>query len=111
MFNVNAITNIWKYLKLLFHIHVIEDIVEKKKRDKLLFILGGHILFQTVSAALRFDLFTLLTKRGSLTLDQIMKDLDLKEKPARILLLGCTALGLIRKREDHYGLKVKTSIC
>lgn len=70
--------------------------------DRLYLVLGGHIYFQTLSAAVRLDLFTLLAKHGSLTRAEIAAKLSIEEKPARILLLGCAALGLLRKTGDKY---------
>lgn len=70
--------------------------------ERLYLVLGGHIYFQTLSAAVQFDLFTLLSRQGGLTRPQIAAHLGLQEKPVRILLLGCTALGLLQKRADKY---------
>ena len=63
-------------------------------------VMGGHIYFQTLSAAVQFDLFTLLARKGRLSRSQIASDLGLEEKPARIVLLGCTSLGLLKKHRD-----------
>jgi hypothetical protein len=60
-------------------------------------VMGGHIYFQTLSAAVQLDLFTLLGRRGPMTREQVASALAIEDKPARILLLGCAALGLIRK--------------
>lgn len=70
--------------------------------ERMYLVLGGHIYFQTLSAAVQLDLFTILSKQGSLTRGQIAAQLGIEEKPARILLLGCTALGLLRKTGDEY---------
>ena len=70
--------------------------------DRLYLVLGGHIFFQTLSAAVQLDLFTLLSRRPRLGRSQIASLLGIKEKPARILLLGCTALGLLRKIGPTY---------
>jgi ubiquinone/menaquinone biosynthesis C-methylase UbiE len=71
--------------------------------DRLVLVLGGHIFFQTLSAAVEFDLFSLLAKEGPLTLPAITRRLGISaEKPVRILLLGCTALGLLRKEGGAY---------
>jgi precorrin-6B methylase 2 len=64
--------------------------------------MGGHIFFQTLSAAVRLDLFTVLSKHGSMTLEEIAQRLGIAEKSARILLLGCTALGFLRKKGPRY---------
>lgn len=65
--------------------------------ENLYAVLGGHIYFQTLSAAVQLDLFGLLSKHPKLTRAQIAKRLGVAEKPIRILLLGCAALGLVRK--------------
>jgi SAM-dependent methyltransferase len=65
-------------------------------------IFGGHIFFQTLAAALHFDLFTLLRREPGLTRSELAKRLGVAEKPMRILLLGCVSLGLLKKRGDRY---------
>lgn len=79
-----------------------QDATLRQAWERLYLVLGGHIYFQTLSAAVRLDLFTLLSKRGPLTRAEIAAALDIAEKPARILLLGCTALGLLHKEGDKY---------
>jgi ubiquinone/menaquinone biosynthesis C-methylase UbiE len=78
------------------------EVILGKHIEKLYLVMGGHIFFQTLSAAVDLDLFTLLEKNRRLTLAEITKLLDLQEKPARILLLGLTTLGLIKKSGDAY---------
>ena len=56
----------------------------------------------TLSAAVQLDLFTLLSRRPRLTRAQIAQSLGLQEKPTRILLLGCTTLGLLKKVGERY---------
>ncbi|MBV8512922.1 MAG: hypothetical protein JO289_22395 [Xanthobacteraceae bacterium] len=63
-------------------------------------IMDGFYEFQILSAAVRFDLFSLLQR--PLTRDQIRAELGIAEQPARILLLGCVSLGLIHKRGEYY---------
>lgn len=65
-------------------------------------ILGGHIFFQTLSAAVQLDLFTLLETKGTLTQAELETALKIQAKPMRILLLGLTSLGLIHKTQDRY---------
>jgi len=78
------------------------DVVSAADFDRLVLVLGGHIFFQTLSAAVQIDLFTLLAKEGPLTLPALAKRLGLAEKPVRILLLGCTTLGLLHKDGESY---------
>jgi cyclopropane fatty-acyl-phospholipid synthase-like methyltransferase len=77
-----------------------EDFQEEFERFNL--VLGGHIFFQTLSAAVRFDLFTLLSKSGGLTRSQIAAKLGIEEKPLRIMLLGLVAIKLLRKEASVY---------
>lgn len=70
--------------------------------DKLYRIMGGAIFFQTLSAAVQFDLFGLLKKQGKLTLAEIARHLKIEEQPARILLLGCTTLELLHRSGATY---------
>ncbi len=76
--------------------------LSKEELDTLYRVMGGHIYFQTLSAAVRLDLFGLLKEHGPLTRTQIARHLGIEEKPARILLLGCTALELLHKSGDTY---------
>lgn len=70
--------------------------------QKLYRILGGHIFFQTLAAAVQLDLFGLLSRTGPLSRNEIARELDIEEQPARILLLGCTALELLSKTGELY---------
>jgi ubiquinone/menaquinone biosynthesis C-methylase UbiE len=64
--------------------------------------LGGHIFFETMRAAVKFDLFTLLAERGPLSRRQIAQLLNISEQPTRIMLLGLTVGGLLKKRGELY---------
>jgi len=63
-------------------------------------VMVGHIYFQTLSAAVQFDLFSLLARHKRLSRKEICSLIGIDEKPARILLLGCTTLGLVRRHGD-----------
>ena len=80
----------------------IEGVVLRRKLDRFTLVLGGHIFFETMVAAARLDLFTLLAKQGPMTRAALARALGVEDKPMRILLLGCAALGLLRKRGDTY---------
>ncbi|MGA5132624.1 methyltransferase [Streptomyces olivoreticuli] len=62
----------------------------------------AHYHFQFLSAAFQFGLFTILEQEPGIVAKDIAIRLDLKEQPTRILLLGCTATGLIRKEDGGY---------
>jgi cyclopropane fatty-acyl-phospholipid synthase-like methyltransferase len=81
---------------------LIEDTLFADDWEHFWLVLGGHIFFQTLSAAVRLDLFTLLSKHGGLTRGEISTRLGIEDKPARILLLGCTTLKLLRKDGPTY---------
>ncbi len=79
-----------------------EGFVIRRQVEKFYLIMSGHIYFETLSAAVEFNLFGLLSKHRRLSCPEIARHLGIAEKPARILLLGCTALGLLRKRGTLY---------
>ncbi|MCG6966163.1 MAG: acetylserotonin O-methyltransferase [Chromatiaceae bacterium] len=79
-----------------------ERVLFKKQIEKLYLIMGGAIFFETLSAAVEFDLFSLLSEKPGLTATQIADHLQIDHKPTRILLLGCTALGLLKKSKQSY---------
>jgi precorrin-6B methylase 2 len=81
---------------------LVEDILFKEDMERFYLIFGGHIFFQTLSAAVRLDLFSLLSEKKGLTRPEVASHLGIHEKPARILLLGCTALRLLRKDGPVY---------
>lgn len=66
-------------------------------------ITEGHAAFQLMWAGTQLDLFSLLSRhRDGMDRAQIAAALSLQDQPARILLVGLTALGLIEKREALY---------
>lgn len=70
--------------------------------DGLLLIAEGHAAFQLLWAGVQLDLFTLLSEEPGQTLDRLAQRLGLQRQPARILLVGLTALGLVRKDGSGY---------
>jgi SAM-dependent methyltransferase len=62
----------------------------------------AHYRFQYLSAGYRLGLFELLAGQPGLTHLEIAARLDLGAQPARILLLGCTSAGLLRKDDGRY---------
>lgn len=74
----------------------------KSEIERLQGLVNGHFSFQFLSAAVELDLFTLLSREPDLTRAQITERLQLQEQPARVLLLGCTSLGLLRKNGASY---------
>ncbi len=80
----------------------IEGVVLRRQVERLYLVFGGHIFFQTLRTAVQLDLFTLLAKEGPLTRQEIAKRLGIAEQPARIVVLGLTVVGLLRKRGWRY---------
>ncbi|MEV7420745.1 methyltransferase [Streptomyces sp. NPDC089919] len=62
----------------------------------------AHYRFQILSAAFQLGLFTLLDQEPGIGMKDIALRLGLKEQPTRILLLGCTTLGLLHKDGAGY---------
>jgi precorrin-6B methylase 2 len=83
-------------------LHWIERGLLRRPYEKMYLIMGGHIFFQTLSSAIELDLFSLVHKHGTMTREQIARTLNCADQPVRILLLGCTTLGLLRKRGPRY---------
>jgi DNA-binding Lrp family transcriptional regulator len=80
----------------------IEGVVLRRQVERLYLVFGGHIYFQTLRTAVQLDLFTLLEKEGPMTRQEIARRLGIDEQPARIVVLGLTATGLLRKRGARY---------
>jgi len=89
--------------------HVVEQILLRWPYQRMYRIVAGHIFFQTLSAAVELNLFSLIDSHKRLTREQIATALNCAEQPIRILLLGCTALGLLKKRGSHYSNTLLTS--
>ena len=79
-----------------------EGVLLRKQIERLYLVMGGHIFFQTLSAAVELDLFTLLSKNRRMTLAEIASQLNLATKPVRILLLGLVTLDLVKKKGEYY---------
>jgi hypothetical protein len=97
-----ALTRLWLRMAAFATTHIVEGFLIRRQVEKFYLIMSGHIYFETLSAAVEFDLFGLLSKHHRLSCPEIARHLGIAEKPARILLLGCTALGLLRKRGTLY---------
>lgn len=70
--------------------------------DEMRSIYHAHYRFQYLSAAFQFGLFTLLADEPGITRTTIADRLELEEQPTRVLLLGCTAFGLLDKDGEGY---------
>ena len=79
-----------------------ERLVLRRKVESFYRILGGYTFFQLMRSAVELDLFTALARRGPLTHDELAAELGLQDHAARVLLLGCTVLGLVKLRRGRY---------
>lgn len=79
-----------------------DGVLLRRQWERLYLVFGGHIFFQTLRTAIQLDLFSLLSKHGRLTRAEIARHLGIEQQPARIVLLGLTAVGFVRKRGEHY---------
>lgn len=74
----------------------------EQDEDAILDLFLGMYYFQFLASAVELDLFTVLSRSPGLTRDDLAEQLKLENQPARILLLGCSAVGLLRKEGDRY---------
>lgn len=79
-----------------------EKILFRRQIEKIYLVFGGHIFFQTLRTAVRLRLFDLLKDDGPLQLEDIAAKLKLQTQPVRILLLGLTAVGFVKKRGSYF---------
>jgi len=70
--------------------------------SRLVLIAGGHSAFQLLWAGAQLDLYTTLSAEPGLSLLEVASRLGLQVYPCRVLLVGLTALGIVRKEEDRY---------
>jgi len=97
-----AIERLWDRWVALPVTRLVEGIVLRRQVERLYLVFGGHIFFQTLRTAVQLDLFTLLAREGPLTRQQIARRLGVADQPARIVVLGLTVVGLLRKHGKHY---------
>ena len=79
-----------------------ERLFVRPKVEAFYRVLGGYTFFQLLHAAVELDLFTILSRRGPSTHDELAAALKLEDRAARVLLLGCTVLGLVKLRRGRY---------
>lgn len=70
--------------------------------ERLVLIAGGHTAFQLLWAGVELGLFDTLSAKPGQTLDELARSLKLEHQPARILLIGLTALGIIKLENGRY---------
>lgn len=91
-----------RQIRLFFTVQVFERFVIRRAARNFYLLIGGHIHFQSLSAAVQFDLFTLLERGGGLSLLEICAALGIEEQPAQILMLSLVSTGLVKKRRGKY---------
>lgn len=79
-----------------------EKVYLGKSLDNFYASFGGHMFFQSLSSAVRFDLFTFVNQRPGANLDEICGQLKIERQPGRILLLSLVTAGILKKRGDKY---------
>lgn len=97
-----GLSRLWDRYVVLPSTRFVEGVVLRRQVERLYLVFGGHIFFQTLRTAVQLDLFTLLAKEGPLTRQEIAKRLGIDEQPGRIVVLGLTVVGLLRKRGARY---------
>lgn len=80
----------------------VEDFVLKRHVERMYLVFGGHLFFQTLRTAVRLGIFELLHREGPMTRQALAKRLGLEEQPVRIVVLGLTVVGLLKKRGSRY---------
>lgn len=70
--------------------------------DELALIAGGHTAFQLLWCGLRLGVFDYLANNPAATRADIMEQTGLQDQPARILLIGLTALRLIHRKDNTF---------
>jgi hypothetical protein len=80
----------------------LERLFIRRKVESFYRVLGGYTFFQLMRSAVELDLFTALRRRGPMTHEEVAAALGLEDRATRVLLLGCTVLGLVKLRRGRY---------
>lgn len=70
--------------------------------SKFMLIAAGHSAFQLLWAGVKFNLYTILSREPGLDLHEIARRTELNDYPCRVLLVGLTALGILKKDQERY---------
>ena len=70
--------------------------------ERLILLSGGHTAFQLLWAGIELGVYDQLSIQPGQTLDEVAQSLKLARQPARILLVGLTALGIIKLENERY---------
>ena len=67
----HALTRVWLRMCAFATTHFVEGFVIRRQVEKFYLIMSGHIYFETLSAAVEFNLFGLLSKHRRLSCPEI----------------------------------------
>lgn len=93
---------LYTFLERLWRVHVVDGFILRSSIKKFYRVAAGHILFQSLAAAVELDLFTLLDREGPQTLQDLARRLKLQDQPCRVLLQGLLASGVLKKWGSRY---------
>ncbi len=85
-------------LKLIWQRLLLDNFIVKMMKDRVLMIMYGPFFFQGLSAAIQFDLFTILSSRGPMRRSEIAQTLGISIKSARNLLTLLVSVNLIKTK-------------
>ncbi|WP_301100485.1 methyltransferase [Propionivibrio sp.] len=98
------------FLERLWRVHIVDGLILRSSIKQFYQVAAGHILFQSLAAAVELDLFTILDREGAQTLPQLALRLGLEEQPCRVLLQGLLASGVVKKRRGRYANTIMSRI-
>lgn len=93
---------IWNFIRRIAIVYVRDRIIAKNSLADLYKVLGGHIYFQCLYAAIELDVFSKLEEAGSLTEEKLAERIGLSRFSTRILLLGLVSTKLLKLRGGQY---------
>jgi len=70
--------------------------------SKLVLIAGGHSAFQLLWAGVELKVYDSLSSNPGMTLNEIAEKIELSPYPCRVLLIGLTALGILKREQGKY---------
>lgn len=70
--------------------------------ERLILFSAGHNAFQLLWAGIELGLYDKLSIQSGQTLEELAQSLNLARQPARILLIGLTALGIVKLENERY---------
>ncbi|WP_433386211.1 methyltransferase [Micromonospora sp. KLBMP9576] len=76
--------------------------VSLTEADYLRLLVHGTTAFELVRASLELEIFEQLDRAGGMDPARLAEAIDVPVQPARVMLLGLCALGLVDKRDDVY---------